>query len=178
MALVVKNPSASTGVVRDTDSISGSGRSPGGANGTPLQYSCLENPMDRGAWWAIVHGVAESNTTAATEQVGTMKSAWLSESSCGSSPLHSFPILEGFLGKTLIWPVFPFPKSYSWRTPLSMCDFQHHSVLWSDQIKSVELAVLLYLLVPFVGWEDLRPSVISNLFDALLFSTLFIQFPV
>ena len=44
MALVVKNPSASTVVVRDMDSISGSGRSPGGGNGTPLQYSCLENP--------------------------------------------------------------------------------------------------------------------------------------
>ena len=40
----------------------GSGRSPGEGNGYPLQYSCLENPMDRGAWWAIVHGAAESQT--------------------------------------------------------------------------------------------------------------------
>ena len=40
----------------------GLGRSPGGGNGYPLQYSCLENPMDRGAWWATVHGVAESDT--------------------------------------------------------------------------------------------------------------------
>ena len=39
-----------------------SGRSPGEGNGNPLQYSCLENPMDRGAWWAIVHGVAKSQT--------------------------------------------------------------------------------------------------------------------
>ena len=41
-------------------SISGSGRSPGEGNGNPLQYSCSENPMDGGAWWAIVHGVTES----------------------------------------------------------------------------------------------------------------------
>ena len=47
----------------DLGSIPGSGRSPGEGNGTPLQYSCLENPMDRGAWWATVHGVAESDMT-------------------------------------------------------------------------------------------------------------------
>ena len=46
----------------DRGLISGSGRSPGGGNGNPLQYSCLGNPMDRGAWWATVHGVAKSRT--------------------------------------------------------------------------------------------------------------------
>ena len=44
----------------DPGSIPGLGRSPGGGNGNPLQYSCLENPMDRGAWWAIAHGIAKS----------------------------------------------------------------------------------------------------------------------
>ena len=44
------------------ESVPGSGRSPGEGNGNPLQYSCLENPVDRGAWWAVVHGVAESWT--------------------------------------------------------------------------------------------------------------------
>ena len=58
--LVVKNPAANAGDVRDTPSIPGSGRSPGEGNGNPLQYSCLENPTDRGAWGAIVHGVAKS----------------------------------------------------------------------------------------------------------------------
>ena len=53
---MVKNPPANAGDVRDSSSIPGSGRSPGGGNGTPLQYSCLENPMYRGAWWATVHG--------------------------------------------------------------------------------------------------------------------------
>ena len=47
----------------DVDSIPGSGRSPGEGNGNPLQNSCLENPMDRGAWWVIVHGVTQSDTT-------------------------------------------------------------------------------------------------------------------
>ena len=62
MALVIKNPSANAGEVRDADSIPGSGRSPGEGNGNPLQYCCLENPMDGGAWWAIVHGVVKSWT--------------------------------------------------------------------------------------------------------------------
>ena len=46
----------------DPGVIPGSGRSPGEGNGTPLQYSCLENPMDRGVWWATIHGVAKSWT--------------------------------------------------------------------------------------------------------------------
>ena len=58
MALVVKNPAANTGDIRDAGSIPGSGRSPGEGNGNVLQYSCLENPMDRGAWWTTIHGVA------------------------------------------------------------------------------------------------------------------------
>ena len=49
--------------VGDLGSIPGSGRSPGEENGNPLQYSCLENPMDGGAWWATVHGVTELDTT-------------------------------------------------------------------------------------------------------------------
>ena len=58
MALVVKNLPANAGDIRNTASIPGSGRSPAEGHGNPLQYSCLENPMDRGAWWATVHGVA------------------------------------------------------------------------------------------------------------------------
>ena len=59
VALVVKNPPANAGDVRDMGLIPGSGRSPGGGNGNPLQYSSLENPMDRGAWWAMVHRVTK-----------------------------------------------------------------------------------------------------------------------
>ena len=60
MVPVVKNQPAKAGDVKDAGSIPGLGRSPGGENGHPLQYSCLENPMDGGAWWAAVNGVAKS----------------------------------------------------------------------------------------------------------------------
>ena len=62
VALVVKNALANAGDLRDMGSIPGLGRSSEGEHGNPLQYSCLENPMDRGAWWAIVHRVTESQT--------------------------------------------------------------------------------------------------------------------
>ena len=60
MALVVKNLSANAGYMRDAGSIHGSGRSPGEENGNPPEYSCLENPMDKGSWKATVHGVTNS----------------------------------------------------------------------------------------------------------------------
>ena len=64
---MVKNPPTSAGDIRDVGLIPGSGRSLGGGHGNPLQYSCLENPMDRGAWQATVHRVAESDTIEVTE---------------------------------------------------------------------------------------------------------------
>ena len=62
MVLAVKNPPANSGDIRDESLIPGAGRSPGGGHRNPLQYSCLENPMDRGAWQATVHRVAKSWT--------------------------------------------------------------------------------------------------------------------
>ena len=62
MALMVQNLPANAGDIRDAGLISGSGKSPGGGHGTPLQYSCLENPMDRGAWQATVHRVTKNWT--------------------------------------------------------------------------------------------------------------------
>ena len=65
---VVKNPSANAGDTRDTGSISGLGRYPGAGNGNPFWYSCLENPMDRGAWRPTVHRVAKSQIQLSTDR--------------------------------------------------------------------------------------------------------------
>ena len=62
---MVKDLPASAG---DVGSVSGLGRSPGGGNGNPFQYSCQENPMHRGAWWATVHGIIKSHMTEDTFQ--------------------------------------------------------------------------------------------------------------
>ena len=71
---MVKNPPANVGDIRDMGSIPGLGRSPGGGPGNPLQYSCLENSMDRGAWRATVHGVAKSQT--GLKQLSIMLGDW------------------------------------------------------------------------------------------------------
>ena len=60
--LVVKNPPANSEDIRDAGSLPALRRSPGGGHGNPLQYSCLENSMDRGVWQTMVHGVAKSQT--------------------------------------------------------------------------------------------------------------------
>ena len=66
---MVKNPPANAEDIRDVGLIPGLGRSPGGGHGNPLQYSYLENPLDRGTWWATVHRAAKSQTQ--LKQLGT-----------------------------------------------------------------------------------------------------------
>ena len=73
-SLVGKESACNAG---DLGSITGSGRSPGEGNGDPLQYSCLENPMDRGAWQATVHGVVRVGRDLATEAKQLLKIKWL-----------------------------------------------------------------------------------------------------
>ena len=63
---MVKNPPANVGATRDMGSIPGLGRSPGIGSGNPLQYSCLVNSTDRGAWWAIAHGATKSQSQLST----------------------------------------------------------------------------------------------------------------
>ena len=95
---LVKNPPANSGDARDTGSIPDSGRSPGVGNGNPLQYSCLENSTDRGAWWATVHGVTKSpevteRTLSHACSHAQCYSRWLSNSCLLSSsgPLPTIP---------------------------------------------------------------------------------------
>ena len=91
VAQTVKDPSANIG---DPGSIPGSGRSPGGGNGNPLQYSCLENPMDRGAWRATVHGVAESDTLCKFRAGTELASKAGAERLLGLLPAPSTPEVE------------------------------------------------------------------------------------
>ena len=74
VALMVKNLPFNTGDIRDASSTPGSGRFPGGGHDNPLQYSGLENPMDRAAWWAMVHRVAQSWTL--MKQLSTHQVPW------------------------------------------------------------------------------------------------------
>ena len=74
VVLVVKNPPANAGDARDAGSMPGSTRAPGEGHGNPLQYPCLENPMDRGAWRATVHGVSKSPTKDMTEAASHLHS--------------------------------------------------------------------------------------------------------
>ena len=114
--LVVKNLFASAGDIRDTGSISGSGRSPGWGHGNPLQYSCLENLMDWETWQATVHRVANSqtwlkwlNTHLATKNCIGMKS--LSCVQLLATPwtaAHQAPPCMGF-SRQEYWSGLPFP---------------------------------------------------------------------
>ena len=77
VVLVVKDLSGNVGDVRDVGSIPGSGRSPGGGHGNPLQCFCLENPLDRGAWRATVHRVIQSRTR--LKRLSTHAGFWLED---------------------------------------------------------------------------------------------------
>ena len=89
VALMVKNMLAKAGDIRNVDLIPESGRSPGEVLGNPLQYFCLENFTDRGAWWAMVRRVAESDTTEVTEYAHMSRS--LSLRTPYPICLHPFP---------------------------------------------------------------------------------------
>ena len=120
-------------------SIHGSGRSPGGGNGNPLQYSCLENPMERGTWWATVHGVTKSRTWLKRLGVHALQSqactlplltfyffcAWLGFLSCfGFSHQIQCALFEGFLvtiWRSEMWKLFQ--GSNVLFTKLSSCSY-------------------------------------------------------
>ena len=97
-----KNPSANAGDIRDADSIPGSGRYPGGGHGNPLQYSCLENPMDRGVCWATVHRVAELDTTEATNTHTRVRTHTHVRTSCEMPGWMNHKLESKLLGDTTL----------------------------------------------------------------------------
>ena len=122
MALVVKNPPANAGDLRDVELISGSGRSPEEGNGNPLQYSCLENPIDRGVWRATVHGFARvghdwsnlaQHSTSLESSTFYYQMRWLSLLPLEIYTLPSPHLCIGRLTFTRGTPRLPFPLSSS-----------------------------------------------------------------
>ena len=123
VALVIKNPPANAGDLRDVSSIPGSGRSPGEGNGNPLQDSCLENPMDRGAWQATVHRVAKSRVQLKWVSTHTQRlkghsqphsgSKWLNQDLSTTETANGLDILCGSCSKWVKYPFYPWPNSPS-----------------------------------------------------------------
>ena len=120
VALGVKNPPTNAGDVRDVCLIPGLGGAPGGGHGNPLQYSCLENPMDKGSWQATVHRVAESDMTEARQALILLRLVSI-ELVMPSNHLilcrphlllpSIFPSIRVFLNKSVLhisWPVLGF----------------------------------------------------------------------
>ena len=123
VALVVRNTPANADDIRDAGSIPGSERSPGGGHGNPLQYSCLENPMDRGAWQATIHEVAKSQI-----QVKQLPS-W--SNPCGlTEPSHSkVSAKKNHQGNILIVSATPLPQ-WCVLAQINRVGLDHFGQLW------------------------------------------------
>ena len=103
VAVEVKNLPVNAGDIKDTGSNPGSGRSPGEVNGNPLQYPFLENPMDRGAWWATVYGITELDLTETTEHTHIL---WcLTNISKGTQPKPIFFYLHSKSAHPITFPI-------------------------------------------------------------------------
>ena len=122
VALGVKNTPASAGGIRDRSLISGSGRFPRGGHGSPLQYSCLENPMDRGAWWAVVHRFAQSGTRLKQLSTHAHRETILHWPQGGLACCDSWGCKESDMTERLIWS----------------------DLIWSDLILTVKMRYFYY----------------------------------
>ena len=122
---MVKNPLANAGDIRDMGSNPGWGRSPGGGRGHPLQHSCLENPMDRGGWWAAVRGLQRAghdsviarhwtNIRGKDQGGGRGREAWCFFSRCCASQVPFVPLIQFLPQPHLVLPtpvVYTHPSS-------------------------------------------------------------------
>ena len=128
---VVKNLPASARYARDTGSVSGLGRSPGGRNGNPFHYSCLESPMDRTAWWATAHGISNSQT-------------WLSmharTHTCAHTHKHIYTLQQENYGK---WSTLELSQQRSEEDGMCVDPFQAGSC-----------RLFLWILVPWTSGQE------------------------
>ena len=133
---VVKNPPVSAG---DAGSLPDPGRSPGGGNGNPFHYSCLENPTDRGAWWATVHGVTKNPT-------------WLSDWTTTANPEHPFKLcvdlalvlknpVEGSLHCTTDFESKEWILHRLIMKTISGRVTQRYSMVWGQEVKKTAKAI-------------------------------------
>ena len=163
----VKNPPANAGHVRDTGSIPRPGRSPGRRNGNPLQYCCLENPMDRGAWRATVHGATKGWTQQATEHTLSGR-----ESTC-QCRRHGFDPWVGKIPWRRKWqptPVFLPGESDGQRSLAGYSPRGHkesETMTASEQQRHVTTLALritgrLYLLTTFIRSPLPPPPALDN----------------
>ena len=122
---MVKYLPAIAGDTGDMGLILGSARSPGVGNGNPLQYSCLENPRDRGVWWAAIYGVTESDTTEATWQQQQQQQHFIRASQVAQQLRFHLPMLEtqkiSWRRKWQLTPVFLPGKSHGQRSLVGYC---------------------------------------------------------
>ena len=163
VVLVVKNLSANVGHARDESSTPGSGRSPGAGNGNPLQYSCLEDFMDWGAWGATVHGVAEDTTEHAHRHVFTFyfpKQIILLDSKIACQyPLHFFPTISQQKQTQQMISSSISQKNKTWNASASKL----HCLLWSLQNACIGVQASLFLSAMkevgdhFDVWTDPSP---------------------
>ena len=123
MVLVVKNLPANAGNTGDEGSIPGLGRYPRGRNGNPLQYSCPENPMDRGAWRATVHGVAKSQT-----RLKRLNMHKCMDCSLPGSSVHGI-----LWARILEWVAIPFSRESSLSSPYTYTIFSLSSSNWISE---------------------------------------------
>ena len=146
---VVKNPPASSGDGRDMGSISRLGRSPGEGNGNPLQYSCLENPMDRGAWQATVHGVTKRQAhDRYTQCHRTRIFPYTTTSQLTNSGY--LPLMEYFYLIELMYQFCQVFSLFFWRGPYFPPSYIEP--LMAQMVK--HLPAMRETWVRFLGWDD------------------------
>ena len=171
---VVKNPPANAGDVRDANLIPGSGKSPGGGNGTPLQNSCLENSMDRGTQWATVHGAAKRCTRLsdwAHNTVNKFLTFYLWDALNHWAALKKKKSLITFHLRPKCRSYFKMPvfKYLKYTTHFEVLKIQNISYQFEIIAVFLGMICILYLFwdwFTFLGWKIQRKQVLKQFNDS------------